>query len=61
MENVNEFNPFPANIYLLYPLKTRENLRFSGVFRAYKMEASARYGLKGFDRVEHVGLPHKQK
>ena len=30
-------NPFLANVPILYPLKTPENQRFSGVFRAYKM------------------------
>ena len=30
-------NPFLANVPILYPLKTPENLWFSGVFRRYKM------------------------
>ena len=30
-------NPFLANVHILYPLKTPENQRFSGVFRGYKM------------------------
>ena len=30
------FNPFLANAPILYPLKTQENLWFSGVFRGYK-------------------------
>ena len=32
-------NPFLVNVYILYPLKTPENLWFSGVFRGYKMAA----------------------
>ena len=39
------FNPFLANIPILYPLKTSENQRFSGVFRDYKMGTLARNGL----------------
>ena len=30
-------NPFPATFPILYPLKTQENQRFSGVFREYEM------------------------
>ena len=30
-------NPILKNILILYPMKTHENLRFSGVFRVYKM------------------------
>ena len=30
-------NPFLANVLILYPLKTPENIRFSGVFRGYKV------------------------
>ena len=30
------FNPIHANVPLLYPLKTSENQRFSGVFRRYR-------------------------
>ena len=37
------FNPFLANAPILYPLKTPENLWFSGVFRGYKRGAFARY------------------
>ena len=33
----NPFNQFLTNIPVSYPLKTRENLWFSGVFRGYKM------------------------
>ena len=39
------FNPLMANVSVLYPLKTPENLWFSGVFRGYKMVTSARNGL----------------
>ena len=31
------FNPFPADVCILYPLKTPENQRFSGVFKGHKM------------------------
>ena len=47
--------------YVLYPLKTRETLCFSSVFRAYEMGISASNGLKRFGRVGHVDLPHKHK
>ena len=38
-------NPFLANIPILYPLKTSESQRFSGVFKRYKMGTLARIGL----------------
>ena len=38
-------NPFLANVPILYPPKTPENQRFSGVFRGYKMGTLARNGL----------------
>ena len=38
-------NPFLPNIPILYPLKIPENVRFSGVFRGYKMGKLARNGL----------------
>ena len=41
-------NLFLVNVPILYPLKTPENLRFSGVFRKYKMETSTRNGLNHF-------------
>ena len=45
--NVSYFlNPFLANVSILYPLKTPENLWFSGVFRGYKMGTLARNGLR---------------
>ena len=56
---VNNFNPFPANINVLYLLETRKDLCFLGIFRTYKMETSARGELKGFDGVGNVGLSHK--
>ena len=37
-------DPFMANIAILYPLKTPENQRFSGVFRRYKMGKLAKMG-----------------
>ena len=33
-----------ANVPILYPLKTPENLWFSGVFRGYKIETLAKNG-----------------
>ena len=39
------FNPFLANVPILYPLKTPENQRFSGVFRRSKKGTLARNGL----------------
>ena len=50
-----------VELYVLYPLKTRENLCFSGIFRAYEMGILASNELKGFGRVRHVDLPHKCK
>ena len=45
------FNTFLANVSILYPLKTPENLRFSGFFRGYKMRTLARKRLmKRFTR-----------
>ena len=41
-----QINPFLPSAAILYPLKTWENQRFSGVFRGYKMETSARNGLR---------------
>ena len=35
--NFPHFNSFPANVPILYSLKTPENQRFSGVFRVSKM------------------------
>ena len=39
------FNPFLANVPILYPLKTPESIWFSGIFRGHKMAAVARIGL----------------
>ena len=47
-----------VELYVLYPLKTWENLCFSGVSRVYKMGISSRNVLKGFGKARHVGLPH---
>ena len=38
--------PLPANVPILYPLKTSENQRFSGVFRGHKMETLTGNGFK---------------
>ena len=43
--NVDLLNPLMANVPILYSLKTTENLRFSGIFREYKMGILARSGL----------------
>ena len=42
---VKRFNPFLAHVPILHPLKTPENLWFSGVFRRYKIGTLARNGL----------------
>ena len=39
-------NQFLANAPILYPLKTPENQRFSGVFSGYKMGTLARNGFR---------------
>ena len=44
-----DFNPFLANVSILYPMKTPETQRFSGAYRGYKMEA-AKYESR-IDRV----------
>ena len=41
----DQFNPFPANVAVLNPLKTQENLWFFGVFRGNKMGTLAGNGL----------------
>ena len=38
-------NPFSANVPLLYPLETSENLRFSDVFREYRSGTLVENGL----------------
>ena len=40
-----KLNLFLINVFNLYPMKTPEKRRFSGVFRGYKMGALARNGL----------------
>ena len=57
MESVN---PFLANATLLYPLKTPENLSFSGVFRGYKMRTLARNGLIKLSKLR-PSVFHKDK
>ena len=42
---LRKFNPFPANVPFLYPLKTSENQRLSDVFRGYRNETFVRRGL----------------
>ena len=48
------FNPFLANVPILYPLNTPENHRFSGVFRGYKMETLARNGLNKKNKMKQI-------
>ena len=51
-EKYSEYlNPFLANVPTLYPLKTPENLWFSGVFTGYKAETLAKNGL-----ITHVNF-----
>ena len=38
-------NPFSVNVLLLHPLKLLENLRFSDVFRGYRIGSLVRNGL----------------
>ena len=51
----------PVELYVLYTLKTREILCFSGAFRTYEMGISPSNTLKGFGRVGHINLPRKHK
>ena len=44
-------NLFLVNVLILYPLKTLENLWFSGVFRGYKMGTLARNESKASNRA----------
>ena len=46
-KSLHEFfiSPFQANLPLLYPLKTSENLRFSDFFRGYRKETLTWNGL----------------
>ena len=52
---------YSMKLYVLYLLKTRENICFSSVFRAYEMGILDKNWLQGFGRVGHVDLPHKRK
>ena len=38
-----------ANVDILYPLETTENLWFSGIFRGYKIETLTKNGLSQFE------------
>ena len=38
-------NQFLDNVFIIYPLKTPGNQKFSGAFRGYKMETLAGSGL----------------
>ena len=49
------FNPFSTNDPLLYPLKATENLRFSDVFRWYRMGTIAEDGLKYMICTRYLG------
>ena len=52
-QKLHFFNPFLANVPILYPLRAPENQRFFGVFRGYKMEALA--------RTEIISQPHQKR
>ena len=43
---MNWVSPLLANVPILYPLKTLENLWFSGSFRGYEIGTLARNGLR---------------
>ena len=47
----SHLNPFLPNVPILHPLKTPENLSFSGVFRGYKIGTLARNGKKTSSEV----------
>ena len=44
-------NPYSPNITFMYPLKTSENLWFSGVFMGYKNVTLGEYGLRRTKRI----------
>ena len=44
-------NPSLVNIHISNPLKTTENIWFSGVFRRYKMETLLRNWFKAFENI----------
>ena len=48
LKRILKFNPFLANVPILYPLKTP--IWFSGVFRGYKMGTFTKNVLMTFDR-----------
>ena len=50
---IEMFNQILANFPILYPLKTLENQRFSGVFREYKMETLTKNGLNEVFMLSH--------
>ena len=52
---VESINPFLANVPTLYPLKSPENQRVSGVVRGYKIRPLAKKGLKLSRRVVQNG------
>ena len=60
MGDVQQYvNPFPALSLFLYPLKTSENLWFSGVFRGYKKKPVALNGLTGSVLLTPLVIPEK--
>ena len=50
----NAINPFLANVPISYPLKTPENLWFSGVFRGDEMGTLTRNGLRIYLQARQV-------
>ena len=51
---VENIKPFSSNVPLLHPLKTSENLRFSDVFRGYKIGTLVENGLNTVSEIEFV-------
>ena len=52
LDLIKIINPFLINIPILYPLKTAENQKLSGVFKGYTMRTMAKDGLKFTCRIK---------
>ena len=61
LKNQLYFNPFSANVPLLHPLKTSENLWFSDVFRGCRSRTSVENGLIKCAGRKSFHLLHKTK
>ena len=57
---ISELIAFLDNGTILYPLKTPENQRFSGVFRGYKIGPLAKIGLSLNAKHESIALNNKR-